>query len=89
MRKISENKSNRINIINNGYSQIGFLAQLELIKNKENDRLKAIALHELYTLKFGLKECRIKLSRIDEVNSTVKVGKRRIKSKRDENFIYF
>lgn len=76
MEKISKYKNSRIDSIDHGYSQVGFLAQLELIKNEKNK------------IKYGLKQCIVKLFRIDEVN-TSKLDKRKIKIKRDPDFVYF
>lgn len=89
MKKISREKNSRINKINNNYSKVSFLAQFGLIKNEQSNKLKMIALSEMYKFKFGLKDCFIKISRIDKVKSTVKIVKRKIKIKRDENFLYF
>lgn len=89
MEKISKEKNSRINSINNDYSQVSFLAQLELIKSNENDQLKTIALLEYYKLKYRLKECEIRISRIDEINSTTNTVKRKRTLRRDKNFIYF
>lgn len=73
-------------MMNNNYSQISFLAQLELIKKTKDDQFKAIALYEYYKIKYGLKECTIKLTRIEEKTNLVK---RKIRTKRDKNFVYF
>lgn len=89
MEELSKNKNSKINCIDNGYSQISFLAQLELIKTKRSVHLEAIAKLEYYKIKYKLKQCRIILSRIDETNSTTKIIKRKIKVKQDQDFWYY
>lgn len=85
MEKVSKEKHSRVNTINDGYFQITYLSQLGLIKNEKSDQFKAVAKHELNKIKFGLKECVVKLERIDEFKRT----KRERKTKRDNNFVYF
>lgn len=86
MEKVS--KHYRVNTINDGYSQINFLIQLGLIKNDRSDQLKEITRTEFYKIKFELKECVIKLERMNEFGK-IKVVKRKRKTTRDNNFVYF
>lgn len=88
MEKVSKEKHSRDNIINDGYFQINFLIQLGLIKNDRSDQLKEIAIHEFNKIKFELKECVIKLERMNKFGK-IKMVKRKRKTKRDNNFVYF
>lgn len=53
MERISKYKHFRINNIDEGYPQIGFLSQLGLIENEKNGQFKTIVIHEYYKFKFG------------------------------------